>query len=121
MKYVRLYEDSNGESHFEEIEAELAPTDFAPPAPPINISRALPTRRIIFLSAPTGWIGDWHPSPVKQYMFVVSGELEMEASDGEVRNFRAGDVGLAEDTEGKGHISRAIGDEDFSAVIVQLN
>lgn len=120
MKYVRLFEDSTGESHFEDVEEKLKPADFAPPAPPLNVSAAIPALQMIFLSAPAGWLGDWHPSPVRQFIFVVAGELELEASDGEVRRFRTGDVAFAADVIGKGHCSRAIGDEIFSAVIVQL-
>jgi hypothetical protein len=33
MMYTRLYADETGESHYEDIEAELTPRDFAPPAP----------------------------------------------------------------------------------------
>jgi hypothetical protein len=34
MKYVRIYADLTGESHFKDVEVELAQVDFAPPAPP---------------------------------------------------------------------------------------
>jgi len=121
VKYVRLFEDSTGESHFEDVEAKLTSTDFAPPAPPLNVSSAIPALQVVFLSVSNGWLGDWHSSPVRQFIFVATGELELEASDGEVRRFRAGDVAFAEDVSGKGHCSRAIGDDDFSAVIVQLD
>jgi hypothetical protein len=53
-------------------------------------------------------------------MFITSGQLEIEASDGQVRQFKPGDVGLGEDIHGKGHRSRAVGNEDMSAVIVQM-
>jgi len=31
-KYVRLYSDESGESHFEDLETALPPVDFAQPA-----------------------------------------------------------------------------------------
>ncbi len=35
-KYIRLYTDESGESHFEDLEVELSPVDFAPrPLPSI--------------------------------------------------------------------------------------
>jgi hypothetical protein len=34
MKYVRVYADDEGESHFADIEIPLALVEFAPPAPP---------------------------------------------------------------------------------------
>lgn len=120
MRYIRLFEDSRGESHFDEVQVKLKSTDFAPPAPPLNASTAIPSLQMVFLSVPAGWSGDWHPSPVRQFIFVIEGELELEATDGEVRRIRKGEVAFAEDTSGKGHCSRAIGDDDFSAVIVQL-
>ena len=120
MKYVRLYADEDGESHFEDVEVELAPTDYAPPAPPINVSNPVPAGQLIFLAVPPGWIGDWHPSPTRQFMLFTIGELEIETSDGDVRLCKQGDVCLGEDVHGRGHRSRVVGDSDVSAVIVQM-
>jgi hypothetical protein len=36
--YTRLYSDADGESHFEEVEVDLALTDYAPPAEPLGLS-----------------------------------------------------------------------------------
>lgn len=120
LRYIRLYADEDGESHFEHVDVALAPTDYAPPAPPINVSFPLPARQLIFLSVPPGWEGDWHPSPVRQFMFFTAGTLEIEASDGDVCLFKAGDVALGEDIHGKGHRSRVVGGKDVSATIVQM-
>jgi hypothetical protein len=43
-------------------------------------------------------------------MFCLSGELEVEVSDGEIRRFGPGSVILVEDTSGKGHVSRVVGE-----------
>ncbi len=120
MKFVRLYADEDGESHFEDIEVTLVPSNYAPPAPPINVSTPLPARLLIFLAVPPKWIGDWHPSPARQFMFFTGGELEIKASDGDVRLFKVGDIALGEDTYGKGHQSRVVGDGGVSATIVQM-
>ena len=37
-QYVRLYADADGESHFLDEEMELRSVNFAPPAPPLNVS-----------------------------------------------------------------------------------
>jgi hypothetical protein len=50
--------------------------------------------------------------------FVLSGEWEVIASDGEARHFSTGSGLLAEDLTGKGHSSRVI--SDSLAAIVQL-
>lgn len=120
MRCIRVYADDEGESHFEDIEIELTPANFAPPAPPLNLSAFKPARRYGYLSAPPGWEGDWHPAPKKQILFYLSGELEAEASDGELRRFGPGSVTLLEDTSGKGHRSRVAGDQEFLAAVVQL-
>lgn len=120
MKYVRLYADEEGESHWEDLEVGLVATAYAPPAPPINVSSPVETKQLIFLSVPSGWLGDWHPSPTRQFMLFTEGELEVQTSEGDVRRFLAGDVVLGEDTHGKGHLSRVLGEGRLSAVVVQL-
>lgn len=74
MKYSRLYSDRAGESHFEDVELELAPVEFAPPAPPLNLSPFVPATQFAFLSAPAGWCGDWHPASAQSVYFLLSGE-----------------------------------------------
>ena len=120
MKYTRVYADASGESHFEDVEVKLAPVDFAPPAPPLNLSAFTPATRFGFLSAPPGWFGDWHPTPKRQILFYLKGEIEAEVSDGEVRRFVPGSVTLVEDTTGKGHRSRVVSDAEVIAAVVQL-
>ena len=51
-KYVRLYSDENGDSHFEDLEIPLTPVDFAPPAAPLNIARFLPATQTVWVGAP---------------------------------------------------------------------
>jgi quercetin dioxygenase-like cupin family protein len=74
----------------------------------------------LYFYAPTGWFGDWHPAPRRQLFVALAGELEVTVSDGEARRIRAGDVVLTEDTTGKGHTTRVIGDTPVRSVIVQL-
>ena len=120
MKVVRLYSDPQGETHFDEVEVPLRAVNFAPPAPPINLSALSPASQYGFMSAPPGWDGDWHPAPIRMLTMYLSGEVEVEVSDGAVRRFRPGDVTLAEDTTGKGHRSRVVGSGDAILAMVQL-
>lgn len=120
MTYTRIYTDNNGESHFEDIEIEMNSVDFAPPAPPLNLSKFTKAKRYGFLNAPIGWTGDWHPTPKRQIFFYLKGEIEAEVSDGEVRRFGPGSITLVEDTTGRGHKSRVIGDSEVLLAIVQL-
>ena len=120
MRYVRVYADAAGASHFEDVEVGLAPADFAPPAPPLGVSAPEPASRFLFLSAPPGWAGDWHPVPQRQWMLYLSGQIEVETSDGEVRRFSRGSATLVEDTSGKGHRSRVVGGDEVLLAVVQL-
>jgi hypothetical protein len=104
--YVRIYTGPGGETHFEDLEATFELKHFAPPAPPISVSETFPAKGMALISSPGGWEGDWHPTPRRQFIVVIVGELEVEVSDGEVRRLGPGSIALVEDTEGKGHISR---------------
>ncbi len=119
-KYTRVYTDENGETHFEDVEIELSLVDFAPPAPALLLSAFTDAKKYGFISAPTGWHGDWHPTPKRQMMVYISGKREATVSDGEVRVFGPGSVTLVEDTSGKGHTSRVVGDEEVLGLVVQL-
>jgi quercetin dioxygenase-like cupin family protein len=120
MKYTRLYSDDEGVSHFQDAEIKFQAVDFAPPAPPLDISIFGPVEQCFILRAKPGWKGDWHPAPFKQLHFYLSGEIEAEASDGEKRRIRAGDVMLVGDTIGKGHRSRVVGPSEVHIVAVKL-
>jgi hypothetical protein len=119
-RYTRLYSDASGESHLEDVDAKLSLVDFAPATPPLGVSEYLPAERTAFFGGPSGWTGDWHVSSSRNLFVVISGEWEIEASDGTVRLFSANSVVLAEDTTGKGHRSRVISEGDSIALLVQL-
>ena len=121
ITYARLYADEFGESHFEDIEMALTLTDYAPPAPPLSLSAFLSASQVRFMNAPGGWASDWHPSSARNLFFVISGEWEVTASDGETRRLGIGSVLLVEDTHGRGHSSRVVSKADSLAAIVQLD
>ncbi|MBN1213432.1 MAG: cupin domain-containing protein [candidate division Zixibacteria bacterium] len=120
MKYTRLYSDADGKSHFEDVELEFHDVDFAPPAPPLDISTFGEVETCSLLKAAPGWKGDWHPAPFRQLHFYLSGEVEAQVSDGERRRIRAGEFALVEDTTGKGHRSHVVGDKPVTIVVVKL-
>lgn len=120
MKYTRIYGDAAGESHFEDVPVDVVPVDFAPPAAPLNLAAPIDSERMILCSIPAGWVGDWHPAPRRQFYFQMSGELEVQVSDGEIRRFPAGSLVLLADTSGKGHFTRALGSSGVDGVFVQL-
>lgn len=120
INVMRIFADAAGRSHFEDLQVEMASADFAPPAPPLDVSSFTPAARYGFLRAPAGWYGDWHPAPRRQVVFSLSGEVEVEVTDGEVRRVTPGSVVVLEDTKGRGHTTRVVGDEEALFGVVQL-
>ena len=120
MQYVRIYTGSDGETHFEDLDIDLKEVNFAPPAPPVHLSEFKTAKQWMFFVIPPGWVGDWHPTPMRQAFFYLSGQAEIEVGDGETRIFLPGDACIVEDTTGKGHRSRVVGDEPSFEVCVQM-
>ncbi len=120
MKYVRIHENQNGFSHFEDVEVRLNLVEFAPPAPPLNVSGVSPATGMGFVTFPVGWNGDWHPAPRRQFFLFLAGEIGAETGDGETRRFGPGSAVLVEDTTGTGHRSWVVGDDEVVAAVVHM-
>ena len=109
IDYLQIYSDSDGRSHFRTLTIDLKSNDYAPPATPLNTSSPAAAEAFVFLELPVGWYGDWHPTPVRQWLILMTGECEFSAGDGERCRRKAGDVVMLDDTTGKGHCTRVIG------------
>ncbi len=114
MQVVRIYADKDGTSHFEDIEFSFE-SDKRTDKSPLQAATGIVVHRV---SAER--IIDWHTAPRRQYVVTLSGEWEIECGDGTVRRFSPGDVMLAEDQTGKGHISRVVGSEPHVFMTVHL-
>ena len=73
-------------------------------------SQTFVCREIFFRETPQGHVQDYHNAPRRQLIFLTSGILELEASDGARVVCRPGDLIFAEDVDGKGHITRSLRD-----------
>ena len=103
MRLVRIFSRESGESA---IEIRRVPmSGEARPA-----SKSFECSSIFFRETPEGHVQDYHNAPRRQLIFLTSGILELEASDGERAVCRPGDLIFAEDTHGKGHITRSLHD-----------
>lgn len=120
LDYLRIYSDADGCSRFESHRIELASIDYAPPAPPLNASSPGAAQSCVFLELPVGWYGDWHPTPVRQWLVLMTGECEFESGDGELCCRKAGDLVMLDDTTGKGHQTRVIGDTPVRIAAVHI-
>jgi quercetin dioxygenase-like cupin family protein len=120
MNHFRLFSDDDGESRIEEIQPAYFPADYAPPAPPFDISEPTQAARYVFVRFPAGWTSDYHPVPRRQLFVVLSGAIEGRTSGGRRFTLEPGHVLLMEDTGGKGHAARTIGETDVLALMVHL-
>ncbi len=118
--FVRCYTGPDGKSHLEDlnpsfesfVDTEGAYGEGTPMlgANGVNIRIAQP-----------GYLLEWHCAPRRQYTITLSGVAEVEVSDGTKRQVGAGDVLLAEDLTGEGHITRVISDEPRYYMVVALD
>ena len=121
VKYHRIYADAQGGSHFDSVTVEQRLASGAPPAAPFYVSGDKPASKYRFYSFQPGWIGDWHPSPARQFLALMSGVVEMETTDGTVRRLGPGDLVLLEDTTGKGHVTRNLSNDYSSFFVVPVS
>lgn len=104
MTITRIYTGADRHSHFESMEIELKPGG------EIGwLSAPLPVAGLIFRENDADYEYDWHCAPRRQFIVMLDGEIEIEVSDGTIRQFRSGQVLLVEDTAGRGHRTRNIG------------
>ena len=115
MHYIRVYNADDGTTRFEDCEPSFADADFAPPAPPVEVTAAVPAREMLFIRFRAGWTDAAHPAPARQWMFVLSGRGESTAN-AETRSWGPGAVFLLEDTSPPGHGTTILDDAVLAVV-----
>lgn len=120
LRFERLLPTADGGSCFEELAVPVEPRQFAPPALPFGVSPLVDATQCGFLHLPSGWEGELHPSPLRMWIFVLAGEMEFEATSGEVRRIVPGSALLLEDTVGRGHSSWVLGAASATLAVVRL-
>jgi hypothetical protein len=109
MRYVRLYTADDGNAYFEDIDVPLKPRDAA-----TELSDVFPVKAMVMRRNSSEYELDYHTAPRRQFIVNLTGTVEIAASGGETRQFGPGSIMLAEDTTGKGHISKALTSERLS-------
>ena len=99
MSIYRLYTGQDGHSHIEKLD----------PAKSSELASLMPAKGIMFRESPANNFADWHPAPRRQYVIILSGQLEIGLSDGSLHRFGPGDARLVEDTTGQGHTTKTPG------------
>ncbi len=86
-----------------------------------RISSLWPGKGILFREVDGDYALDFHNAPRRQLVINLSGSVDIEVGDGTVRRIGPGEILLAEDTTGQGHISRAVGGEPRRCLFVPLD
>jgi hypothetical protein len=110
MGTFRLYAGADQQAHIENIELKAQP----------DWLKGLPASQIAFREWPVGQFLDWHPAPRRQFVIILSGQLEIGLGDGSKHVFGPGDARLVEDTTGKGHTTRVLGSQICVTATVPL-
>jgi quercetin dioxygenase-like cupin family protein len=115
MAILRLYTGADGKSHFEDLTPKLAPR-----GDQSETGELLPGSGIIVRRFDPKRTNPWHHAPLRAAVFTLSGAVDIEIGDGTVRRLQPGDVLIAEDLTGQGHITREVGPEPRVSVFVPL-
>jgi quercetin dioxygenase-like cupin family protein len=105
-----MYTDANGHAKWEPIDLAKKP----------DWMSGFDTTNIKFGIRPPGELQDWHPAPQRQFVIILSGQLEIGFEDGSKKVFGPGDARLVEDTTGKGHTTIALGNEPCVTATIGL-
>ena len=97
---VRIYTGDDGQSHFEDLDV---------PTESVERIATKPGEDLVFRKSTEDSFSDWHHPSRRQYLFVLEGQMEVSVKDGTTLVFSPGDVLLAEDMTGQGHLTKSVG------------
>jgi hypothetical protein len=103
MRIVRIFTKPSGDSAIEVREVPMG-------NPERPTSETFVCGPMFCRETREGHVQDYHNAPRRQLIFLTSGILELESSEGRRYVCRPGDLIFAEDTKGKGHITRSLRD-----------
>src|SRR5437899_12858234 len=110
MGTFRLYTGSDGQSRIGPVDLGRTP----------EWTKGLATTQISFREWPIGQYLDWHPAPRRQFVIVLSGQLEIGLGDGGKHGVGSGDARLVGDATGPGATPRVLGDRPCGPATLAL-
>lgn len=120
---VVLYTGADGRAAFRDETVDLAEG-----TPASRLSAALPATALQLRESPPGFASSFHCTTTPQWVFILSGRMEIGLQDGSARVFGPGEhfysadllpAGATFDATVHGHRSRAVGDEALRTVFVR--
>lgn len=120
---VILFTDTDGRAKFRSEEIPLTEG-----SPQVRLSRVFAARELQLRESPVGFRSSMHCTESPQWLFVLSGVMEIGLADGSTRQFSAGEhfysadllpEGTVFDPEVHGHWSRQVGDVPLVTLFVK--
>lgn len=108
--FLRMYTGADNKAYFRDFDNVF-------PKGEDIVSQVKPCRGFNFVRCVPGLFVDWHPEFVNNFAIVLAGKLGLEVSgDHRIESFGLGDIVLAEDRTGEGHIDRMYGETCMAVV-----
>jgi hypothetical protein len=116
IKVTRIYTGPDGKTKLEEYDIPLKARGRGS-----ELSETVAVKSVQFRRTNQDYFVDWHTAPQRQFVITLSGESEIELEGGRKVRLGPGNILLAEDTTGQGHVSRAIaGSPDRISLFIPL-
>ncbi len=113
-KMYEIYTGDNNKSYFKEIIIKPSIQN------PLGLySQKFKVSGLVFREFQPNMSFNWHNAPEEQYIIYLEGNVLVQASGGETKIFKAGDILLAKDLNGDGHITKTL--TCGRSIIVTLN
>jgi len=94
---VTLFTDKDGRARFREEALELPEG-----TPQAMLSKVFPSSGYQLRHSPVGFRSQWHCTPQAQWVFILSGEMQIGLQDGSMRLFKPGQHFYSTDTLPRG-------------------
>lgn len=106
MDYLRIWADDDGETHFEEVTLDRVVNPPERGVAELWVSPGTQVDRLQFITVQAvDQVPAPHNAPRRQFVIFLDGWVRITTSDGETRTLPAGAVVLADDVDGKGHVT----------------
>ncbi len=115
--YTRVISTADGASAFEDAELHLDGQQVSEGVPPVLVGALGAAAGAVFVRF-ADFDSDPHPAASPQWVVMLRGAIEVRVSDGSTRRFGPGDLVLATDASGLGHVTTTVGNPPFEALIV---
>jgi len=103
-------------SHFKDVEVDMKDAGSRG-----QKSEATQATGLFFSTTGADMDLDYHNAGRRQFVITLEGNVEIIASDGTKRMFGPGDIMLADDRTGRGHITRVVNNRPRKAIFVTID